>query len=236
MAQFHFVEDYEKHVQNLIAAHPIDEAMALAVGGDYDGVGKIETAILKASGLKTGMSVFDLGCGSGRLAATLGKEKGLKIDYIGTDVVQDLLDYAVTKTPPHFRFLRHQALSVPAENSSIDIACAFSVFTHLLHHETYIYIEDMKRTLKPGGKIVFSFLEFSADNHWNVFEATVNGARHATAPHLNQFIERNAIRLWAERLGLKVERFVNSTEAVDGGEYLGQSTVFLKKPIDGETL
>lgn len=230
MAQFHFVEDYEKHVAALVAAHPIDEAMALAVGGDYDGVGKIETAILKAAGLKSGMSVFDLGCGSGRLAATLGKEESLKIDYIGTDVVQDLLDYAVTKTPSHFRFLRHQALSVPAEDSSIDIACAFSVFTHLLHHETYIYLEDMKRALKPGGKIVFSFLEFAESSHWWIFNATVEYALNATTPHLNQFIERNAIDLWAKRLGLVVERYIDGQEGVGGAAPLGQCTVILARP------
>lgn len=36
MAQFHFVEDYERHVAALLEQHPIDEAMSLAVGGLYD--------------------------------------------------------------------------------------------------------------------------------------------------------------------------------------------------------
>jgi ubiquinone/menaquinone biosynthesis C-methylase UbiE len=228
MAKFHFIEDYEKHVDNLVAAHPIDEAMALAVGGDYDGVGKIETAILKAAGLKSGMSVFDLGCGSGRLAAMLGQEDG-RIEYLGTDVVQALLDYAATKTPEHYRFIRHLSLSVPAEDASIDIACAFSVFTHLLHHETYIYLEDMKRALKPGGKVVFSFLEFASPGHWNVFDATIAYARGSDTPHLNQFIERNVINLWAKNLGFEVERYIEGGERVGGGAPLGQCTVILRK-------
>jgi ubiquinone/menaquinone biosynthesis C-methylase UbiE len=229
VAQFHFVEDYEKHVATLVAAHPIDEAMALAVGGNYDGVGQIETSILKAAGLRSGMSVFDLGCGSGRLAAALGRERGLDIEYLGTDVVQDLLDYAKSKTPTHFRYARHRELSVPAEDKSIDIACAFSVFTHLLHHESYIYLEDIKRVLKPGGKIVFSFLEFASTSHWNVFEITVNAARTATMPPLNQFIERNAIDVWAKRLGLFIERYVEGGEGVAGAAPLGQCTVILRK-------
>lgn len=33
MAQFHYVEDYERLVSELISKHPIDEAMSLAVGG-----------------------------------------------------------------------------------------------------------------------------------------------------------------------------------------------------------
>lgn len=229
MAQFHFVEDYEKHVENLIAAYPIDEAMALAVGGDYAGVGKIETAILKAAGLRTGMSVFDLGCGSGRLAAALGEEPGILVDYLGTDVVRALLDYAATKTPAHFRFARHRELSVPTPDSSIDIACAFSVFTHLLHHETFIYLEDMKRALKPGGKIVFSFLEFASPGHWNVFEATIDYAKGKQTPHLNQFIERNVIAVWAQHLGMEVERIIAGSERVGGGAPLGQCTAILRK-------
>jgi hypothetical protein len=38
MAEFHFVEDYELHVEALLKAHSIDEAMSLAVGGLYDSV------------------------------------------------------------------------------------------------------------------------------------------------------------------------------------------------------
>jgi hypothetical protein len=33
MANFHFVEDYQKHINNLIQNHDIDTAMSLAVGG-----------------------------------------------------------------------------------------------------------------------------------------------------------------------------------------------------------
>ena len=44
------------------------------------------------------------------------------------------------------------------------------------------------------------------------------------------FIERNAIAVWAERLGLLVERFVAAGEPVWEGHALGQSTVALRKP------
>ena len=49
MAKFHFIEDYERHVANLIATHPIDEAMSLAVGGSYELVGGIEHDLLRTS-------------------------------------------------------------------------------------------------------------------------------------------------------------------------------------------
>ena len=98
MAQFHFVEDYERHVANLMRAHPLDEAMSLAVGGSYEVIGGIERAIVTQLGLRDGMALVDLGCGSGRLATALGAS-GLAIDYLGIDIVQALLDYAASRAP-----------------------------------------------------------------------------------------------------------------------------------------
>jgi ubiquinone/menaquinone biosynthesis C-methylase UbiE len=229
MAQFHFVEDYVKQVAAMKAAYPLDEAMAMAVGNaDYHKTGQTEREILFAAGLQPGMSVFDLGCGSGRLATALTQEH-LALRYLGTDVVQDLLDYAASKTPPHFRYVLHRELSVPAESSSVDIACAFSVFTHLLHHETFAYMQDIRRVLKPEGRLVFSFLEFAAEHHWSVFDQTIQAQRDNTTPHLNMFIERGAIKVWAQRGGWQIDRYIEGWEAVGDGGPLGQSTVILTK-------
>ncbi|NJO55706.1 MAG: class I SAM-dependent methyltransferase [Rhodospirillales bacterium] len=230
MADFHFVEDYERHVAHLLSQHPLDEAMSLAVGGNYDHVGSIECAVLKAFGLVDGMSVIDLGCGSGRLAHALGKE--LAIDYLGIDIIEALLDYAKTKTPANFKFVMHRELSIPANDTSADIICAFSVFTHLLHTESYIYLEEMRRALKPGGLIIFSFLEFAAPEHWAVFESTLAVQRSGTAPHLNIFIERNAIDCWSEHLGLQREAFIDASDARWEGHHLGQSVAVLRKVED----
>ena len=46
MPQVHFVEDYERHVAELMASHPPDEAMSLAVGGQYDEYGRLMADIL----------------------------------------------------------------------------------------------------------------------------------------------------------------------------------------------
>jgi ubiquinone/menaquinone biosynthesis C-methylase UbiE len=129
MAQFHFVEDYEKHVADLIEKYPIDDAMNLAVGGGYEEIGLIEVDVLRYAGLKDGMSLIDLGCGSGRLASVLGRS--MNIEYTGIDVVQCLLEYAKTKSPSDYKFLLHRALNIPAADNSCDFLCAFSVLTHL---------------------------------------------------------------------------------------------------------
>jgi ubiquinone/menaquinone biosynthesis C-methylase UbiE len=226
MAQFHFVEDYERMVADLIASHPIDEAMSLAVGGMYESIGPIEVSVLRRAGLREGSAVFDLGCGSGRLASALGR-CGLEVSYLGTDVVQSLLDYAASKSPAHFQFRLHRELSIPLPDASTDIACAFSVFTHLLHHESYIYLEEMRRVVRPGGAVVFSFIEFTEPWHWPVFTGTVQSQRNSSNPVLNSFIERSVIEIWARHLGFDIERFLDASEDLGDG-WLGQSSVVLR--------
>jgi cyclopropane fatty-acyl-phospholipid synthase-like methyltransferase len=54
-------------------------------------VGAIEADIMRYAGLKDGMSLIDLGCGSGRLASVLSRS--MNIEFTGIDIVQPLLDY-----------------------------------------------------------------------------------------------------------------------------------------------
>lgn len=228
MADFHFVEDYVRLVASLKERLPIDEAMSRAVGGGYERFGGIEADILDHYGLREGDGVLDFGCGSGRLAHALGKRR--PIAYLGIDIVQDLLDYAATKAPAHYRFRLNRALTLPVIDEAADWCCAFSVFTHLLHAESYLYLQELARIAKPGGRILFSFLEFGCAGHWAVFAETVEGQRRSTLPHLNMFIERPVIRLWAEKLGLEVVEIVDADEPRWNGHALGQSLAVLRRP------
>jgi len=230
MAQFHFVEDYENLIHRLVAAHPIDEAMALAVGGgDFAIFGLMEAEIVKAGGLANGMRIVDLGCGSGRLASAL--HMGWSVHYVGIDIIQALLDYAKTKAPG-YQFILHRGMSIPQPDRSADMVSAFSLFTHLLQAEIYVYLQECVRILKPGGRVVFSFLEFSDPSHWKIFEDTASNARNSVGDHLNMFLERDTISFWAGKLGLTVEKFYDSN-AKWGGHEIGQSVVVLRKPLEG---
>ena len=227
MAQFHFVEDYEKLVASLISSFPIDDAMSRAVGGGYELYGNVEAVLLKQAGLADGMRLVDMGCGSGRLASVL--HATMRISYVGIDIVQALLDYAKSKAPT-YEFILHRGLSIPQPGASVDMVSAFSLFTHLMHAETYLYLEECVRILKPGGKIVFSFLEFAEPAHWNIFVDTCAETKANTLTHLNTYIERSAIDAWTSRLGLAVEQYISTTEPIWNGHALGQSITVLRKP------
>lgn len=245
MLDKHFLNDYREHVRQLKATAPsLKEAMSQAIGGNFDAGGQIEADLLRLYGLRSGMHLVDLGCGSGRAAVSISRD--LEIEYHGIDVVQDLLDFARANTPPNYRYSLVEQLQIPDRDASADMVCAFSLFTHLLHEETYIYLEECARVLKPGGRLVFSFLEFHVPPHWAVFASTVQQVKNANRSHLNVFIERNAIALWAQYTGFSVESWMDSTqgpciplsrpvvmdsgEELQGGANLGQSVCVLRKP------
>jgi SAM-dependent methyltransferase len=205
MAQtkFHFIDDYRKLVRDLMAAYPMAEAMSRAVGGNYEALGEVEKQLLIQCGLKPGHTLVDVGCGSGRLSKALLPYMAPSGRFLGTDVVRELLQYASQGCPPSWQFAQVEDIRIPFADNSADFACFFSVFTHLLHEETYCYLLEARRVVKPGGRIVFSFLEFA--HNWEIFEATFgNVLRGIPNVHLNTFISRDAIAAWTQHLGLTV--------------------------------
>lgn len=206
MAEPDSPQDYRAHVARLKQGLEQNEALRDAIGGEYVAVGMLEYSLLLSLGLADHHRVIDVGCGAGRLAYQLAARPGLR--YAGTDVVQDLLDYAQRVAGrPDWSFQLAEGTRIPGEDGSADFVCFFSVFTHLVHEQTFYYLQEAKRVLKPGGRIVFSFLEFRIPCHWDVFEHSVQNS--GSGLPLNQFMDRDGIRAWAKSLGLKVDLLVD---------------------------
>jgi SAM-dependent methyltransferase len=226
----------------LFATH--DEAMKSAIGGEFEAFGVIELEMLRLYGLKSEDMLVDVGCGSGRLAIPLSRNH--KGSYLGTDLVPELLVHARANCRrPDWRFEVAHGLMIPEKAGRADMVSFFSVFTHLLHEQIYLYLEEARRVLKAGGRIVFSFLEFAQPSHWTVFEHTVGQARRDDRAPLNVFVDRDGIHAWARRLELTVvdlrdgdEPFVplpqpltlTSGAVMEKFGNLGQSICVLEKP------
>ncbi len=205
------------------------EAMERAIGGGFEEIGRIELAVLKEFGLEPGHSLIDVGCGAGRLAKPLSGY--LQGSYLGIDLVPDLVEHARSISGrPDWKFEVIDHIGIPAPDNSADFVCFFSVLTHLLHEHSYWYLEEARRVLKPGGRVVFSFLEIGNPLHQDIFWKTLRLAKARAVEPLNVFIERNAIEFWAHTLNMPLERVVSGDDAIVSEGALGQSCAVLRKP------
>jgi SAM-dependent methyltransferase len=234
-SQPHFIEDYTKLVNKLIQEHPesIDLAMAIAVGSpsldSFRQIGDQQIHILQSHGLCDGVSIYDLGCGSGRSAQALNRS-AWQGTYKGADVIKELIDYASDKQP-YYEFVVRHDFSIDSPDGTLDIVFAWSVFTHLFPEETFLYLEDAYRALKAEGKVIFSFLEADQELHWIMFMNRVGQIAAGHRPsHLDYFFDRKMITKMAEKIGFSTCSFVNGDDpsATPLGAF-GQSLAVLKK-------
>ena len=216
----------------------------MAVGGEFYAFGVVEREMLRHYGLTDETYLVDVGCGSGRLSQALARSH--KGRYLGIDIVPALVKHAeVEASRPDWRFETVDKIGIPEIDGAADMVCMFSVLTHLLHEQSYLYLEEAKRVLRSGGTIVISFLEFAMASHWAVFESTLQSHRTMQEEPLNTFIERNVFECWAAHLGLTVEEFRRGDDpfvplpellTLDSGTVmkdfgcLGQSICVLSKP------
>jgi SAM-dependent methyltransferase len=201
---------YIEHVRQLEQRlGPGDQALHLAVGGEFDAVGKLEYYLLRSLGLTDGHLIVDVGCGSGRLARQLASDKGIR--YIGTDVVPRLIESAKELTKrDDWEFTVVCDGCIPCPDNAADFVTFFSVLTHTTHEESFKYFHEAARCLKVGGLVVVSFLEFRIQCHWETFIASVKAKPGGP---LIQFFDRDAVAAWASHSGLAVDSFFDGDKA-----------------------
>lgn len=217
------------------------------MGGQYLQIGILESSALRTLGLQPCDTLVDIGCGSGRLPFSL--KDYLSGRFIGTDILDEALAYAAERCArPDWSFLPHYEASIPVEDGIADFVTFFSVFTHLLDEDIYRFLAEAHRVLKPGGRAVFSFLDFECASHWPIFEATLADRN----PHrvINKFISKAGIKCWAQAIGftppvtiyegpecwIKLSQpftYIDGRRA-DGTVEFGQSVAILSKPTGSE--
>ena len=129
--------------------------------------------------LKPSDAVLDIGSGIGRIAIALtAYSTG---HYQGFDAVKTGVDWCIKNIQSNYSNFKFDyfplyndlyndggqnaaAFQFPYEISTFDIACAISVFTHMLPAEVENYLYNMQKVLKKGAHVVCTFFIWSPDS------------------------------------------------------------------------
>ncbi len=168
--------DYQQLYESYAAETPSDAEVV--GGGDFDRTGRAEIEILRGASLRPTATLVDLGCGTGRLAvhAVPYLQHGR---YIGIEVAPSILERARRRVDELFaaataQWIHTTDTTFPLPDESVDMVCAFSVFTHIEHEDAYRYLVDARRIVRPGGRFVFSCIPLEDEHGRKAFRWSAN--------------------------------------------------------------
>lgn len=142
-----------------------------AVGGMWDEIGKLQFDFLVSQGLRAGMKLLDVGCGSlrGGIHFIRHLNRG---DYYGIDVNQSLLDLGydrelaavgLREKLPRENLLQDEHFRAYRFSMEFDFALALSVFTHLPLNHIRLCLIELAKCMKKGGRFYTTFFECTPD-------------------------------------------------------------------------
>ena len=225
---------------DLYEQHAIEHPPETSIGtGDFDKMGRIELAILTDAGLLPSSTLLDFGCGTGRLAvhAIPFLADG---QYIGTDISPTMLVHAralvtdrLGRVPDRARFVVQPDETFPVA-APVDFLCAFSVFTHMEHEDTYRYLKAALAASTTETTFVASVLQLDMNVHQHFFlvsaEKTVE---ERWANVRNVVTSQDLFTSVAQLAGWTVSRWIPVSESAgtmpDGERVgVGQSIVIMR--------
>ena len=84
-------------------------------------------------------------------------------------------------------------------DATIDVAYCSGVFMHLDEWDRFRYITEMRRVLKPGGRIYFDNFNLRSDEGWQLFEDLYRMEPAARPPNISRSSTPQELQTYAER-------------------------------------
>lgn len=124
------------------------------------------------------VKILDIGCGNGRLFKFLPEDLREKIDYIGADISEGMLEEAKAKncsSDTHSQnapqwLLQDFAKTWRFEDETFDMVISVAAFHHLLDKNSQnFFLQEARRVLRPDGKIFLTTWIFPSKHFWPNF-------------------------------------------------------------------
>ena len=127
--------------------------------------------LIERSGIKKGMQVLDLGCGSGAFTPFIARAVGQKGKVYALDIQADMLRQLEKKlSKPENRDIKNikliegNAYELPFEDNSLDLVNMVTVLQEIPDRNRAL--QEVKRVLKPGGFLAVTELFPDPDYPW----------------------------------------------------------------------
>ena len=136
-----------------------------------------------------GMRVLEVGCGTGeftRRVAPVGAR------LVALDLSSDLLARARAKAEAVAQFVRGDAQALPFADGTFDVVYGCSILHHL---DVDVALREIRRVLRPGGRLVFSEPNLVNPQVFVMFNCGPLKARFGVSPNEMAFTGRTITRL-----------------------------------------
>jgi len=132
---------------------------------------------------------LEVGCGIGRLTTILAKEHP-GCTFIGVDISEGMIKQAPELSNVIYKLGKGR--SIPEGITDIDFVYSMFVFQHIPEDGVRDYLEDIARVLKPGGCLVFQYVEGveseSFSHHFTCEEVCNWLQRHYDFPYVRKHL------------------------------------------------
>jgi len=127
--------------------------------------------LIERSGIKKGMHVLDLGCGSGAFTTFIARAVGEKGRVYALDIQADMLKQLENKLSKpenkdiqNIKLIEGNAYELPFDNGSLDLVNMVTVLQEIPDRNRAL--QQVKRVLKPGGFLAVTELFPDPDYPW----------------------------------------------------------------------
>ena len=137
-----------------------------------------------ALGARPGERVLDVGCGPGFYVAELLERVGPEGAVVGIDSSPQMLGLAAHRCQGHANVTFHEApaTSLPVDDGGFDAALSVQVLEYV--GDVDAALGEMRRALRPGGRVVLWDIDWSTVTWHSADPARMDRVMHAFDAHL----------------------------------------------------